>query len=134
VRQPFNCNNLALAAACAALDDHEFDIARRVVPTLWQNRPRDEWVRLLQEHDVAAVPVLRPGEIVRHEQVEHADLVVAIPDRDYGTVQQLRPGVRFSLTPPGDPQPAPTVGEHDDLLPELLARPVATHGNQRSIT
>jgi len=24
VRQPFNCNNLALAAACAALDDHEF--------------------------------------------------------------------------------------------------------------
>lgn len=24
VRQPFNCNNLALAAAVAALDDHEF--------------------------------------------------------------------------------------------------------------
>ena len=24
VRQPFNCNNLALAAACAALDDHDF--------------------------------------------------------------------------------------------------------------
>ena len=24
VRQPFNCNNLALAAAAAALDDHEF--------------------------------------------------------------------------------------------------------------
>jgi histidinol-phosphate aminotransferase len=24
VRQPFNCNNLALAAATAALDDHEF--------------------------------------------------------------------------------------------------------------
>jgi histidinol-phosphate aminotransferase len=24
VRQPFNCNNLALAAACAALDDHAF--------------------------------------------------------------------------------------------------------------
>ena len=24
VRQPFNCNNLALAAALAALDDHEF--------------------------------------------------------------------------------------------------------------
>jgi histidinol-phosphate aminotransferase len=24
VRQPFNCNNLALAAAAAALDDHQF--------------------------------------------------------------------------------------------------------------
>lgn len=24
VRQPFNCNNLALAAGCAALDDHQF--------------------------------------------------------------------------------------------------------------
>lgn len=114
------------------LDEHEFHVARKVVPTLWKQRSRDEWLQLLLERDVAVVPVLRPGEILDHEQVQHAELVVEVPDREHGTLRQLGPGIRFSASPAGAPGPAPEVGEHDDQLGELLARP-APALNEREV-
>lgn len=109
------------------LNDHEFHIARKVVPALWAQRDRDEWVELLNARDVAVVPVLRPGEVLDHEQVRHADLVVELDDPDHGTVRQAGPGVRFRATPAATPRPAPRPGEHTDRLDELLSTvPVPT--------
>lgn len=109
------------------MNEHEFHVARKVVPTLWSQRPRDEWVRLLQERDVAVVPAYRPGEILEHEQVRHAGVVVEIDDPDHGTVRQIGPTVAFSATPAPAPRRAPSVGENQGDLDELLSRDVATH-------
>lgn len=103
------------------LDEHEFHVARKVVPTLWAQRDRDEWVELLNERDVAVVPVLRPGEVLDHEQVRHADMVVELDDPDFGTVRQSAPGIRFSRTPAATPTPAPQPGQHTDRLDDLVA-------------
>lgn len=103
------------------LDEHEFHVARKVVPTLWGQRDRDEWVELLNDRDVAVVPVLRPGEVLDHEQVRHADMVVELEDADFGKIRQSAPGVRFSKTPVATPTPAPQPGEHTSQLDELVA-------------
>jgi crotonobetainyl-CoA:carnitine CoA-transferase CaiB-like acyl-CoA transferase len=105
----------------APLDDDEFHVARQVVPTLWASRPRAEWLAMLAARDIAAVPVLRPGEVLAHEQVREAGLTVEIDDPDLGRVRQVGPPIRFSATPAAVPGPAPRVGEHNDRLGSLRA-------------
>src|SRR5699024_3146303 len=106
------------------LDEHEFHVARKVVPTLWSQRDRDEWVELLNERDVAVVPVMRPVQVLAHEQLRHADMVVELDDPDHGKVRQPAPGLRFDRTPAAVPSPAPQPGQHTDRLDEILREPV----------
>lgn len=108
------------------LDDDEFEVARKVVPTIWPSRPRAEWLEMLAARDIAAVPVLRPGEVLHHEQVEHAGLTVEIEDPQLGSLRQVAPPIRFSATPAGVPAPAPRSGEHNDRLGSLRAAPRRT--------
>ncbi len=103
------------------MNEDEFRIARHEVPKIWKTRPRDEWLDLLRARDVAVVPVLRPGEILEHEQVRHADLVMDMPDPEYGSLRQVAPVIKFSTAMPGLPVPAPSVGLHQKELPTLLA-------------
>jgi len=104
------------------MNEEEFQIARQEVPKIWKTRPRDEWLELLRARDVAVVPVLRPGEILEHEQVRHAGLVMEMPDEDYGTLHQVAPVLKFSTAQPDLPAPAPKVGQNQDQLDSLLAR------------
>lgn len=102
------------------LNEEEFRIARQEVPQIWKTRPRDEWLELLRARDVAVVPVLRPGEILEHEQVRHAGLVMDMPDDEHGTLRQVAPVIKFSTAAPELPEPAPAVGQHQEKLSELL--------------
>ncbi len=52
VRQPFNVNNLALAAACAALDDHEFLTESYEV----NQRGKAQLLAGLQRHGLETIP------------------------------------------------------------------------------
>jgi histidinol-phosphate aminotransferase len=80
VRQPFNCNNLAVAAATAALDDHEFVARSRQTNRAGMERLTDGFRRLgfefipsygnfvaFKAGDAAAIndTLLRQGVIVR---------------------------------------------------------------------
>jgi crotonobetainyl-CoA:carnitine CoA-transferase CaiB-like acyl-CoA transferase len=103
------------------LNDEEFAIARDLVPEAFKSRPRDEWVALFAEHDIACLPVLHPNEIFADDQVRYAQVAVDLPDPDHGVVRQIGPVVRFAATPPDHPLPAPAVGEHDDRLGEVAA-------------
>jgi crotonobetainyl-CoA:carnitine CoA-transferase CaiB-like acyl-CoA transferase len=96
------------------LDDAEYKAARTLLPNAWLARPRDEWLTALWEADVAAVPVLRPGEILNHEQVRFADLEIRMPDPDFGFLRQVGPGIKFGTTVPDVPRPAPGVGADND--------------------
>jgi crotonobetainyl-CoA:carnitine CoA-transferase CaiB-like acyl-CoA transferase len=114
--------------ASVPLDDDEYIAARELAPKAWLQRPRDEWIGLLQQADVAVVPVLPPGEVLDHEQVRFNAVEIDLPDEDHGRLRQVGPTIRFSRTPAAMPSPAPRVGEHNDSLDELLARPVIASG------
>jgi crotonobetainyl-CoA:carnitine CoA-transferase CaiB-like acyl-CoA transferase len=104
------------------LDDDEYQAARVDIYDAFRQRPRDEWVRLFHAADSAALPVLRPGEVLRDEQVEHVGQRVAIPDAEHGVVHQSGPAVRLDHVVPAVPAPAPRVGADNDRIAALAAR------------
>jgi crotonobetainyl-CoA:carnitine CoA-transferase CaiB-like acyl-CoA transferase len=108
------------------LTDDEYKIAREEIFPAFMQRPRNEWIPLFHAADVAALPVLEPGEILLDEQVEFAGMRIAIADADYGTIYQAAPAGRFAATPCSVPAPAPVIGADNAVLDALLAAPQRT--------
>jgi crotonobetainyl-CoA:carnitine CoA-transferase CaiB-like acyl-CoA transferase len=104
------------------LNDEEYRIARVEVFERTKTRPRDEWIRLFQAADVAALPVLEPAEALLDEQVEFVGQRVELPDPDFGTIKQAAPAVRFRGAQPALPSPAPAVGADNGSLAALSSR------------
>ncbi len=105
------------------LTEDEYQVARVEVFEAFKARPRDEWIELFQAADVAALPVLEPGEILLDPQVEYVGMRVAIPDPDFGTIYQAAPAARMADTPCPTPAPAPAVGADNARLAEFQAAP-----------
>ncbi|MCG2841093.1 CoA transferase [Sandaracinobacter sp. RS1-74] len=105
------------------LDDDEYQCSRVEIFDVFRTKPRDEWIRLFHAADVAALPVLEPAEILLDDQVEFVKMRIALADPDFGTIHQAAPAVRFSRTQVSTPAPAPLVGQHNQRLPALAARP-----------
>lgn len=106
------------------LDEDEYQAARVDIVDAFMKRPRDQWIADFQSADVAALPVLEPAEILLDEQVEFADMRIAMDDADYGTIYQAAPALRLADTPISSPTPAPSIGADDDALDAVLDRPV----------
>jgi crotonobetainyl-CoA:carnitine CoA-transferase CaiB-like acyl-CoA transferase len=105
------------------LSEDEYHAARFEVDEAFLKKPRDEWIALFHAADVAALPVLPPAEILLDEQIEATGQRMELADAEHGRIKQSRPPLRFRRHAPADPAPAPRVGEHDDRLAALLARP-----------
>jgi len=80
----------------------------------------EQWLQVLDEHQVPCAPVMRREDLVDNPQVIANELIV---EADYpltGRMQQARPPVRFDATPAEIRRPAPGFGEHtDEVLEEL---------------
>lgn len=105
------------------LEDDEYQAARVDIFQAFKARPRDEWLRLFQAADVAALPVLEPAEVLLDDQVEFVGQRIELPDPDFGTIHQAAPAVRFANIDSVRPTPAPRVGADNDRLETFLARP-----------
>jgi crotonobetainyl-CoA:carnitine CoA-transferase CaiB-like acyl-CoA transferase len=103
------------------LDDAEHHAARVLVPAAFARRPRAEWLALFHAADLAALPVLRPTEVLLDEQVRFADVVIELPDHDGRALRQVGPVIRFDASPATPPDPAPALGADNHRLAELLA-------------
>jgi crotonobetainyl-CoA:carnitine CoA-transferase CaiB-like acyl-CoA transferase len=80
----------------------------------------EQWLKVLDEHQVPCAPVMRREDLVDHPQVIANELIV---EADYpltGRMQQARPPVRFDVTPAEIRRPAPGFGEHNDEVLEEL--------------
>lgn len=104
------------------LNDEEYRIARVEIFDRMKTRPRDEWIALFHDADVAALPVLEPAEVLLDDQVEYVGQRIDLADADFGTVRQAAPAVRFRNAPPATPAPAPAIGADNAALDALLAR------------
>ncbi|MCB2047471.1 MAG: CoA transferase [Novosphingobium sp.] len=113
------------------LSEDEYQAARVDIFDAFKAKPRDEWIPLFHAADVASLPVLEPGEILLDEQVEFANMRIAMPDPDYGTIYQAAPAARFSVSACDTPKPAPAIGADNARLAELQAAPQRTAGPKR---
>jgi alpha-methylacyl-CoA racemase len=70
-------------------------------------RSRDDWCARLEGTDACFAPVLTFAEAAQHPHAQARNAFV-----DVAGLVQPAPAPRFSRTPAGQPQPAPTEGQH----------------------
>lgn len=79
-----------------------------------------EWLRVFDEFDVPAAPILTRAEVIEHPQVKAVGILVESEHPTAGRVKQARPAARFSGTPLDPPRGAPLLGEHNrEILSEF---------------
>jgi crotonobetainyl-CoA:carnitine CoA-transferase CaiB-like acyl-CoA transferase len=94
------------------LTPEESQVINLGLPDTFATQPRKVWMERLLEADIAAIPVLRQGEVFDEPQPVHNHMVVEVDDPALGRVQQVAPAIRFGTTPATAPGPAPTVDQH----------------------
>ncbi len=97
------------------------DALYAVLDAIFATRPRDAWMQLLQAANVPAGPVRTIDEAFASPEMRARNVASEIPHPTAGTVPNIAPPFRFSLTPPADPVAAPLLGQHtSEVLDELL--------------
>ncbi|MDT0479203.1 MULTISPECIES: CaiB/BaiF CoA transferase family protein [Streptomyces] len=121
-------NDKQFAAFCAAADrtdllqDERFAttsarIAHReeilpVLEAILRTRTRDEWLTVLDAHDVPAGPYNEMPEVFADPQIQHRGMLIEVEDPASGQLPMLANPIRFTATPVEGYAPAPALGEH----------------------
>ncbi|UCG82341.1 MAG: CoA transferase [Dehalococcoidia bacterium] len=92
-----------------------------VLCELFAAKDRDEWVRLLDEADVASAPVYRVDEALSDPHVKAHGLVVEVDHPKMGTIRLLQSPYRLSDTPARPRARPPLYGEHTlEILQDVI--------------
>ena len=83
-----------------------------------RSRTREEIVRVFEEEQLAAGPVLTPAETARDPHVVHREAIQQVTGKLGGSYRLAGPSAKFSRTPIRIRSGAPRVGEHSR---EILA-------------
>jgi len=87
----------------------------------FREKPRDEWIKVLEALGVPVAPVYTIDEIFADEQVKHRGMLVEVPHPELGKVKQIAPAIRMSETPCVIESPPPLLGQHTDEILQKLA-------------
>ncbi len=110
-------------------------LEQALAPT-FKTRPRDEWLAILQAHDVPAAPLYNVAEVLADPQVNHLHLVEQIEHPRAGALRFVGGPVRYDGLDKAPSAPPPLVGEHSrKILQELgYDRDAVTRLQSRGVT
>jgi crotonobetainyl-CoA:carnitine CoA-transferase CaiB-like acyl-CoA transferase len=90
----------------------------------FKERPRAEWLKRLEDGDIAAGPVYRIDEVFQDPQVLATGMIQEIPHPTIETLRMVGFPVKLSRTPPTLALYPPRYGEHtEEILRELGCSP-----------
>jgi len=75
-------------------------------------KTRDEWVKILNEHDIPCAPVYDIGEVPHDPHVTSRKMIYQMETEAFGELNQLATPIRMSQTPLSVRSPPPKLGEH----------------------
>ena len=82
----------------------------------FSTRDRDEWVRVLAEHDVPSAPVLEPDEVFAYPQLAANAMLTEMTHPLAGRATTVTSPVRLHGSAPPSTRPAPLLGEHTEAI------------------
>lgn len=91
-----------------------FDMIHEILSQVAQTKPRDYWLKALEERDVPCAPINNLAEVFEDPQVKFLDRLMQVNDPEFGTFQLVRNGINLSETPPALTRRPPKLGEHTD--------------------
>lgn len=89
-----------------------YEELHEILKAIFITAPRDHWLKLLDQHDVPAAPIMNLAEVLQDPQVKHLGLQIEMTHPEMGAVRLVGSGIRMSKTPPQMNLPPPTVGEN----------------------
>lgn len=95
-----------------ALRDKNINARLQLIQEALLERPADEWIALLEEHDVPCAKVLTRNEMIAHQQVSANHVITEYEHPHAGRLRQANPAALFSATPSAIRFGAPALGEH----------------------
>jgi crotonobetainyl-CoA:carnitine CoA-transferase CaiB-like acyl-CoA transferase len=96
------------------------DVRLEMTADVLATRSSEEWLEVLDRHEVPCAPIMRRDDLAENAQVVANDLIVESEHPLTGRMRQTRPPIRFDKTPAEIRRPAPGLGEHnEELLAEL---------------
>ena len=93
-----------------------YDALCAELASVFQSRPRAEWLKLLGAQDVPSGPLNTLEEVFADPQVVALDMRKNLPHHSRGTVSVVGNPVRLSATPPRVETAAPDLGAHNDVF------------------
>lgn len=94
-------------------------LEQTLAPT-FKTKPRGEWLKILEAHDVPAVPLYDVAEVLDDPQVKHLGLIEEVEHPMAGKLRFVGGPVHFDNLAKQDAQPPPLVGEQSaKILREL---------------
>ncbi len=92
----------------------------RVLAETYAQKPRAEWMALLEAEDVPFAPVHNIPDVIEDAQVRHLETFRTLKHPTEGEIVAIRRPVRIDGGRDGSDLPAPTLGQHtDEVLREL---------------
>ncbi len=90
----------------------KLDVVTEQLKKIFLTKTRDEWVKLLWEHDVCAGPVNTFEEAFNDPQVKAREMVIELNHPEVGVLKQTGIPIKFLKTPGEIRMQAPHLGEH----------------------
>jgi formyl-CoA transferase len=83
-----------------------------ILEATFATRSRDEWLKVLSEHDIPCAPVQSLQEFMRDPGVQHLKMTVQYEHPEVGALTLMGQPLRFSETQAPDAGPPPVLGQH----------------------
>ncbi|MFB0562769.1 MAG: CaiB/BaiF CoA transferase family protein [Candidatus Lokiarchaeia archaeon] len=94
----------------------KLDVVTEELRKIFLTKTRDEWVKLLWEHDVCVGPVYTFEETFNDPQVKAREMVIEFNNPEVGKLKQTGIPIKFSKTPGEIRMRAPHLGEHTEEI------------------
>jgi crotonobetainyl-CoA:carnitine CoA-transferase CaiB-like acyl-CoA transferase len=88
------------------------DALMPILEAAFATRSREEWLKILSEHDIPCAPVQSLQEFMRDPGVQHMKMTVQYEHPEVGALTLMGQPLRFSETQAPDAGPPPVLGQH----------------------
>jgi len=92
-----------------------------ILAPILKTRPRDEWVKLLNDDAIPCAPINTMDEVFQNPQVLHRNMLVEVDHPKAGKIKLVGIPVKYSEAKAAIRRPPPVLGEHTyEVLTEVL--------------